>query len=89
MGCGQKAAQEDWEEMEDALVAVGLKNDKKYGHHSDFVTQRTIRESARKGLTRDETIFAIHHANAVLAAKLSAQNEIDERNSLAELRNKY
>lgn len=89
MGCGQKAAQEDWDELEWALEKVGLKNDKLYGHNSCWDVQRAILSCARGNMSRNETIFAIHTRLAAVAARKAADDEIKERDQLAELRNKY
>ena len=89
MGCGQKAAAEDYEEYEDALVKVGLKNDKIYGHNSPYHVQSVIEICARAGKTRNETIHAIHAEIAAVAGRKAAEEEIKERDTLAALKNKY
>jgi len=94
MGDSLKAAYESERNLANAMDQVGLLGDKKWGYinSSRFVTtveERVVLECAAAGKSTYDTIRSLHRELAIHRARQEAKAEINERESLKKLTEKY
>lgn len=90
MGDSGKAVYEDRQELEEALIKLGLHGDKKWGSVELYSLEaRVIVYCASKGFSLEETIREIYKTKYARQAEREANKEIEERRTLALLSENY